>query len=230
MIVRQLTLNLCCGKKYGFDAFLGESSGQICQQIKHVICDTPGYMYLYGDSSTGKTHLLDSSCHLVLAAGHSAMYLDMRNIHAWSPDVLSGLVGVGVICLDNIESIAGSYAWEEAVFNLYNSALEAKTPLIISGSSLPKNIGFILPDLRTRLSSGVSFCLYDLSDADKVKAMQNKSLSMGFDLSDKYAEYIMQNYNRDLSMLLDLIEKIASITFETKKKTSLASIKIAMSL
>jgi DnaA-homolog protein len=230
MAARQLTLDLCCGKKHDFDSFLGEGSEQICQQIKGIICCEPGFVYLHGGVSVGKTHLLESSCRLVLSKGNNAMYLDMRNIHAWSPDVLSGLTGIGVVCLDNIESIAGNYAWEESVFNLYNRAVEAKTPLVISGEFLPKDIGFVLPDLRTRLGSGVSFHLYDLNDKGKINVMRNKALSMGFDLEDKHFEYIIHNYNRDLAMLLDLIEKIAAITFETKKKVSLSNIKTAMSI
>ena len=41
------------------------------------------------------------------------------------PEVLDGMEHLSLVCIDNIECIAGDELWEMAIFDLYNRILES---------------------------------------------------------------------------------------------------------
>ena len=77
-------------------------------------------IYLYGPAGTGKSHLLQASCHVAAA---QALYLPLAQLREYPPaDVLQGLDRMDRVCLDDIHAVLGDPNWELALFNLYNSA------------------------------------------------------------------------------------------------------------
>ena len=64
---------------------------------------------------------------------------------------------LALVCIDNIECIAGEEEWEMAIFDLYNRILETgKTRLLITGDRPPRQLNLKLPDLASRLDWGRS--------------------------------------------------------------------------
>ncbi len=71
------------------------------------------------------------------------------------PEVLDGMEHLSLVCIDNIECIAGDELWEMAIFDLYNRILESgKTRLLITGDRPPRQLNLGLPDLASRLDWG----------------------------------------------------------------------------
>jgi chromosomal replication initiation ATPase DnaA len=80
---------------------------------------------------------------------------------------------LSLVCIDNIECVAGDEPWEMAIFNLYNRILESgKTRLLITGDRPPRQLNLGLPDLASRLDWGQIYKLQPLSDEDKLQALQ----------------------------------------------------------
>lgn len=48
------------------------------------------------------------------------------------PEVLDGMEQLALVCIDNIECIAGDEEWEMAIFNLYNRILKPAAPACLS--------------------------------------------------------------------------------------------------
>ncbi len=73
------------------------------------------------------------------------------------PEVLDGMEHLSLVCIDNIECVAGDELWEMAIFDLYNRILESgKTRLLITGDRPPRQLNLGLPDLASRLDWGKS--------------------------------------------------------------------------
>ena len=71
------------------------------------------------------------------------------------PEVLDGMEQLALVCIDNIECIAGDEEWEMAIFNLYNRILETgRTRLFITEDRPPRQLNLRLPDLASRLDWG----------------------------------------------------------------------------
>ena len=47
--------------------------------------------------------------------------------------MLDGLENIDLVCLDDIQLIAGNKEWQQAVFDLYNRMVEQNKCLIITG-------------------------------------------------------------------------------------------------
>ena len=73
------------------------------------------------------------------------------------PEVLDGMEQLALVCIDNIECIAGDEEWEMAIFNLYNRITETgRTRLFITGDRPPRQLNLRLPDLASRTDWGRS--------------------------------------------------------------------------
>ena len=129
-------------------------------------------LYLWGAAGTGCSHLLQSVCHRTAAEENPAIYIPMAELGNYSPVILEGLTSLNVICIDDVQSIAGNSEWENAFFNFFNEAKEAEARLLFSADCSPQELSIILKDLRSRLQSIPVFKLETMSDKQSIEALK----------------------------------------------------------
>ena len=108
-------------------------------------------LYFWGSAASGKTHLLQAMCHAATQAKKTAAYLPLASEEKFEPAMLEGLEQLDLVCIDDVQAIAGQSAWEEALFDLYNRIREQHKHIRLSASGSPKAIAFGLADLVSRL-------------------------------------------------------------------------------
>ena len=52
--------------------------------------------------------------------GERSIYIPLREVEGLEPSLFSGLAEVGVLALDDVDSITGKIEFEESLFNLFN--------------------------------------------------------------------------------------------------------------
>ncbi len=88
-------------------------------------------------------------------AGDAVGYVPLDKRAYFVPDVLEGMEHLSLVCIDNVQCIAGDEEWELALFNLYNRVLETWSHLSINHRiDLPVKLILQLPDLASRLDWG----------------------------------------------------------------------------
>lgn len=113
-----------------------------------------GYIYFWSREGAGRSHLLHAACAELSQRGDAVGYVPLDKRTWFVPEVLEGMEHLSLVCIDNIECIAGDEPWEMAIFNLYNRILEqGKTRLLITGDRPPRQLNLGLPDLP-RVSTG----------------------------------------------------------------------------
>lgn len=175
------------------------------------------FVYLWGVSGTGKTHLLQAACH---TAGSGSAYLPLGE-EGIVPEMLEGMEQLSVLCLDNVDAVAGDVAWETALFHLYNRMRDLNHRLIVAASMSPAAIPLHLADLKSRFSWGISYQLTELGDADKVLAMQQRAHRRGMYLPAEVAEYLLKRYPRDMLSLFELIERLDEGSLVAQRKITI---------
>ena len=145
---------------------------------------TASAVYLFGASGSGKSHLLYAACVYAQELGLTSQLLTLDDFRQYSPRMLDGLEQLDLVCLDNIQQIAGDSHWQVALFDLYNRLQEQGKKLIIVADQAPSQLGITLPDLVSRLQACTAFQLRLLSDDDKHRLLQQKARIRGLDLSD----------------------------------------------
>ncbi|MCZ6829497.1 MAG: DnaA regulatory inactivator Hda, partial [Gammaproteobacteria bacterium] len=166
----------------------------------------PG-IYLHGGHGSGRSHLLQAACHA--QAGGEALYLPLEQLcELVAEEVLADIEGLALICLDNLDAIAGRASWEEALFHLINRARMSRCRLLFGAVSAPRRLGIELADLESRLSWAVVFHLPEPADAEKLRILQFRASRRGMTLSDEAAQYIFNRASRSLGELIALLEQL----------------------
>ena len=191
--------------------------------VKILQAETEPYLYLWSADATGKTHLLQALCH---AYGQGqAIYLPLKESAHLQAEILEGLEQFALVCLDDVQYIAGRSDWELSLFNLYNRLREKGGHLCITSNVSPKQLSVKLADLLSRLNWGPVFQLHPLTDHDKVKAMQLRATQRGFQLPDEVANYLLNRYPRDLHNLFALLDKLDIASLQAQRRLTIPFVK-----
>lgn len=186
------------------------------------------FVWLWGGTGAGCSHLLQAVCHALDARGQTVFYLSLSGWRELSPEVLLGLEQVAVLCLDDIDEVAGIPQWEEALFHLYNRMAALQTPLLVAARSSPQYTRFALKDLHSRLQSAAVFQLDLLDDEHKKAALQRRASHLGFDLSDDVAAYLVRRCERSMSALIAVLHELDRHSLEMQRKVTVPLLKSLM--
>lgn len=173
----------------------------------------------------GKSHLLQAACHQAAKNQRTVCYLPAGEIISQSVRVLDELEQLDLVCLDDIELMAQSPEWEEALFDLINRMRESGNSLLLAASASPEALAVKLPDLRSRLAWGPVFQLQALSDAEKRQALRIRAGQRGLELPDNVADYLMRHYPRDLFGLFERLELLDTAAMVMQRRLTVPFVK-----
>lgn len=194
-----------------------------CLQIK-----SERFIYLWGGSSVGKTHLLQSACRVVSEQDNPCAYLTLKQANELSPEIFDGLEALSLVCIDDVHAIAGQKQWEIALFHLYNRARANNTLLIVSGDESPGHLLLALPDLSSRLAWGLIFQLHPLSDTDKFSALQLRARRRGFNMPDEVGRFLLSRYPRDTAGLFSILDRLDHASLAAKRRMTIPFVKMVL--
>jgi DnaA family protein len=135
--------------------------------------------------------------------------------------MVEGLEALDLVCIDDVQLIAGHPQWEEALFDLFNRLRAAGGRLLISGDQPPSSLSLELPDLTSRLSWGLVLRLRDLTDSDKQALLMHNARQRGMELPADVARYLVNRRERDLRSLLATIERLDTLSLAAQRKLTI---------
>jgi len=187
-------------------------------------------VYLAGRRGLGKSHLLQAACHLAGASGSIAAYLPLQELCTLSPALLEGQEQAGLLCLDDIDTVAGEREWEAAVFNLFNASRAAHRTMLFAGCNRPAECGFMLPDLVTRLGWGVSYTLRPLDESRLISALRLRARGRGLELPDETAHYLLKRIPRDLPSVFDLFDRLDEASMIEQRRLTIPFVRSVLGI
>lgn len=222
MPVYQIPLQIKLSDSATFGNFI--KSGN--EQLVSLLRSDEQFVYYWSVEATGKTHLAQALCHIQ----PNSFYLPLTDCELWTPDILQGLQSFDLICLDDVEQLAGKSDWEEALFNLFNQVREAGKLLRISAHVSPNSLDTGLNDLKSRLSWGVTVQMQSLADEDKVRALSLRARQRGFTLSDEAAGYLLKHCPRDMKNLFAILDRLDDASLQAKRRLTIPFIRESLGL
>lgn len=187
-------------------------------------------LYLWGPSGVGRTHLLEAACAEATAQGEASSYLPMAQLAALGPAILVGLEALPLVCVDDLQSVAGQATWEEALFHLYNRILESGAGLVLAADATPHGLGLLLPDLVSRLGSALILQLHPLDDAAKVEALSVAARERGMVLGDGVARFLLRRHSRDMHSLIAALDRLDQASLAAQHRLTIPFVKTALEL
>lgn len=177
-------------------------------------------LFLHGPIGTGRTHLLQAACCEANRAGRGAMYVPLGE-PGIAPALLEDLEGAALVCLDDVERVAGDQEWERALFALCERLRAAGGMLLAAAVRPPGELKLMLPDLATRLGWGPVYALVPLTDDEKLEAVRRRARNRGLDLPEDVARYILARYPRDLDSLFALLDRLDRATLASQRRLTI---------
>ncbi len=174
---------------------------------------------LHGASGSGKSHLLQACCH---SAGEGALYLPLGDLASFAAgEVLEGVDGMRLLCLDDLHAVLGDAQWERALFNLYNRARDSGQALLLSADAPPRQLPVALADLQSRLSWAVVFQLAPLDDDRRCEILQFRARRRGLTLPLDVANYVVSRAPRGMEALLDSLDRLDRASLAQQRHLSI---------
>ncbi len=223
----QLSLGIQLTATATFANFVAGSDQQLVNHLQRVIAgEDKSYIYCWGKPGVGRSHLLQACCHAVGEQQRTALYLPLAQCLDLSPQALcEGLEQLDLVCLDDINSIAKRRYWEEAIFYLYNRLQAENIPLIIAANAPATQLDLTLPDLQSRLSAGVSYQIHELTDEQKLQALQLRATEQGLTLSDQVGNYLLHHYPRNMTALFTALTTLDQQSIQHQRRLTIPFVK-----
>lgn len=229
---QQLSLAIALDDQATFDNFYAPNGTP--QHMATFLLQDEGrkYAYLFGAEGSGLSHLLQAVCQQrVRGADSGAVYLPMAEVQKYRAEqVLEGLEHTPMVCLDDIDLVAYRPEWQEPLFHFFNRCRDAGARLIVSAHLAPDELDVQLPDLLSRLKSGVTLQLNDYRDADRRRLLQYRANRRGIYLPDEVALFMLHRLPRDTGLLMDALEKLDRASLQEQRRLTMPFVKSVLGL
>jgi DnaA family protein len=220
--MKQLSLGVRLRANAVFDSFAPGVNSELVAALRSP---TVPAVWLWGTSGSGKTHLLQAVC---AAEGAAAAYFPLDRRTALPPEALAGFEACHVLCLDDVDAIAGDLAWEQALFRLVNEAAELRTRLIFAAGTPPRQAAWTLDDWRSRAAACVVYQLRELDDAGRVDALQRSAAQRGLQLPPETCDYLLRRTPRDLHSLFEVLDHLDEASLVAQRRLTVPFIRAAL--
>jgi DnaA family protein len=223
---RQLPLGIELRESASFDAFITRGNEQLVDQLRAGASGKgEPLFYLWGASGTGKSHLLQAACQQASASGCSVIYLPLGTLTDITPSALEALGDMDLVCLDDLQAVAGDEEWEEALFLLFNQLRDRAAGLMVSADLPPARLQLQLPDLRSRLGWGLCYQLHPLDDEGRHALLTHSARKRGMTLPRESANYILRHAPRDPRSLLEIVQQLDSASLAAQRRLTIPFVK-----
>ncbi|MFP6849574.1 MAG: DnaA regulatory inactivator Hda [Pseudomonas sp.] len=182
-------------------------------------------IYLWGGEGVGRSHLLQAACLRFEQRGELAVYLPLAEVAEHGPALLDNLEHCELVCLDDLDAVAGRREWEEALFHLFNRLRDSGRRLLLAANASPRELSIKLADLQSRLTLALVFQLQSLSDEDKLRALQLRASRRGLHLSDEVGRFILTRGERSMNALFELLERLDQASLQAQRKLTIPFLK-----
>jgi DnaA family protein len=223
----QLPLTFKAQSDQRFIDFLGQESLRILIERAAEGLDQEN-IFISGPQGSGKTHLLRACVSHRLALNQHAAYLPLDKMANFLAQALEGFEQHTLLCLDDVQCIAGNQEAEVALFHFFNRAKAAGTCMVFAANDAPSLLGIGLPDLVSRLEQSVRMSVAVLDEAGKRQVLLQRAQSRGLELDETVLDFLFTRVSRDLHTLSQLLERLDHASLAAQRRLTIPFIKIVL--
>ena len=198
--MNQLLLDIAPVRQPTLDNFVAGRNLELLSALRHALAGgSERCFYLWGETGSGKSHLLQACVHAAPDAQRSVGYArgSVPRMASDSP--------AGVAAMDDVECLDDAAQIE--LFDLYNWMRDSGGMLLVSGKQAPLHLN-LRDDLRTRLGWGLVYQVHGLNDDEKAEALSQHARAKGFALPPEVTQYLLRHGSRDLPSLMAALDAL----------------------
>jgi DnaA family protein len=214
--MRQLPLAIGTHPDRSFENFVSGQNGLAVAHLRHVT-QQAAPAFLWGESGTGKSHLLWALAGQVQQQGGRVGWFHPAQALPWVFDE-----AVSLIVLDDCDRLNADQ--QQAAFALFVEATTHAIPVVGAGRVPPVDLP-LREDLRTRLGWGHVFAVQPLGESDVRGALRREADRRGLFLSDEVMDHLLTRFARDLKHLMSLLDRLDQFALVHKRALTVPLLK-----
>jgi len=232
VLPQQLTLDLQLREDATFGNFIvGANNKKLITHLKEITSGQGEFFtYVWGELGLGRSHLLQACCHHATEQEQFSVYIPFKMVHHFEPAIFENLERLSLVCLDDIDVIVTEARWAEALLHLYNRMKDANRHLIVTAKVAPTALQVKLLDLASRLQWGMAFAIQELTDEEKLAALQLRAHSRGILLNEEVGEFLLHRWPRNLAALFDAFDELDRVSLQLQRKITIPFVKKVLGL
>ena len=222
--MKQIALDIGLTSSPSFANFFGGPNEVVLRHLELWAGNSlrsPVPTYLWGDTASGKTHLLRAVKEVLREQGASCGWLDAGVREP--PEFNESWAAV---ILDDCHLYTALQ--QQAAFNWFVNALNApdgKPRWVLAAGQLPPADLALREDLRTRLGWGHVFALQAPNETERRAVLRKEADARGVFLSDEAMDFMLTRFSRDLGSLMQLLDQLDAYALQTQRAITIPLIK-----
>lgn len=222
----QLPLPLQFDSRFSLENYVAEEAAYIRHQLMALFDETgEGLIGLWGGSDSGKTHLLNACALYARNAGIAYHLFEASQLLEASAAGFSEFPEGSVLAVDNIDLLAGHRDWEAEFYQLINRVKQGELRFLFSLSRRPRDTGFRLPDLKSRLNWGLMIALPSPDDAAVENILRQRAHLLGLELGDEALHFLLSRYSRRLKDQMEALQKLDAAALTLQRRITIPLIR-----
>ncbi|MDY6313781.1 MAG: chromosomal replication initiator protein DnaA [Clostridia bacterium] len=209
--------------RYTFEEFVVGSNNNHAHAASLAVAENPGKAYnplfLYSNAGLGKTHLMHSIGHYILAENPSAKVLYVTS-EKFINDLINAIKDdkreefrnsyrtVDVLLIDDIQFIAGKKGMQEEFFHTFNTLVESNRQIVITSDRHPREIQNLEERIRTRLESSLIVDIQPPDYETRVAILRKKAQKNNMGIPDEILDIIAKSIKSNIRELEGAIKRI----------------------
>lgn len=222
-----------------FENFIVGPSNQLAHAAATAVAAEPGHAYnplfIYGDSGLGKTHLMQSIAHTIIAQNPKAhvVYLSCEKftnkfLQAIRDNKLEDFRRyyrkVDVLIIDDIQFLEGKERTQAEFFHTFNELFESQRQLCLSSDRPASEIAKLESRLVSRFMWGMVTDIQPPDLETRVAIMRKKAMSMAnCHLSNEVLEFLATRITRNVRRMEGALNKVATFARLSKHPLDVAT-------
>ncbi len=200
-----------------FAKFLGKSNAELLQILQ---AQQERLVFVWGQPTAGKSHLLEAWVGQAVAQGKNALYL-----HAGRDELTDYAREFEFLAVDQVDLLS---AEEQIIlFSIFNEVRDGERGYLLLSSDAPPSQLYIREDLRTRMGFCLVYEVKMLSNQEKIDALCSfaKIRQISIDKDKELFQYLLSHYSRDIDRLIFLLEQLEQYSLIMNKRINMALLK-----
>ena len=142
---------------------------------------------------------------------------------------MAGFERCRVLCVDDVEAVAGDVVWEQALFRMFNEAAELQSRVIFASRAAPRQISWRLEDWRSRAAR-----VRGLPSARTRRARaaprrcELRAAQRGLQLPEETVDYLLKRMPRDLRSLFEILDQLDEASLAAQRRLTIPFIRAAL--
>lgn len=189
--------------RYTFSNFIAGDCNRLPFTAAAEVADNPGViynpLYIYGDTGTGKTHLLHAIGHAALASNLSVLCISAEQFtnefissirNRETEEFRNRFNEVDLLLVDDIQFLSCKTQTQECIFYIIDDYLDGGRQVVITCDRAPKEIASLNERLRSRLEGGLLADIHPPDHKTRLAIIELKTQQLKMNLDPAVAGFL----------------------------------------